>query len=85
MSQAEARPLTGAERAKRFRERRYMNATPTDVQFDRELRTVFFQSIENEALAPLMVKLLAVTRERLRKRFNPDGIDSVIAKYEGRR
>ena len=85
MNQAEAKPLTGAERAKRYREKRFMAAVPTDVQFDRELRTVFFQSIDNEALAPLMVKLLAVTRERLRKRFSVDGIDSVIAKYEGRR
>ena len=64
MSQCEAKPLTGAERAKRFRERRYLNATPTDVQFDRELREVFFKSLENDSLAPLMVKVLAVTRER---------------------
>jgi hypothetical protein len=81
MSQAEAKPMTGAERAKRFRERRFINATPTGVQFDRELRAVFFQSLDNETMAPLVVKILAVTRERLRKKFSKDGIDSVIAKY----
>jgi hypothetical protein len=62
MSQCEARPMTGAERAKRFRERRFLNATPTDQQFDRELRETFFKSLDNEAMAPLMVKILAVTR-----------------------
>jgi hypothetical protein len=54
MSQCEAKPLTGAERAKRFRERRYLNATPTDIQFDRELRIVLFENIANESLTPAL-------------------------------
>jgi hypothetical protein len=57
--------------------RRVINATPTDVQFDRELRAVFFKSLENESLVKMMVKILAVRRERMRKRYSEDGIDSV--------
>jgi hypothetical protein len=74
--------MTGAERAKRFRERRYLNATPTDIQFDRELRIVLIENIANENLTP--AKTLSLVRERLRKRFSQDGIDSVIAKYGDR-
>jgi hypothetical protein len=83
MSQAEAKPLTGAERAKRFRERRFLNATPTDLQFDRELRIVIIENIANESLTP--AKAVALVRERLSKRFSRDGINEVIAKYGDRR
>jgi hypothetical protein len=36
-------------------------------------------------LAPQIVKVLAVTRERLRKRFSEAGINSLISKYGDRR
>lgn len=83
MIQSEVKPLTGAERAKRFRARRSLNATPTDVQFDRELRIVLIEHVGNETMTP--AKAIALVRERLAKRFSMDGINQVIAKYGDRR
>jgi hypothetical protein len=74
---------TGAERAKRFRVRRFLNATPTDVQFDRELQIVIIENITNESLTP--AKAVVLVRERLAKRFSFDGINEVIAKCGDRR
>ena len=56
-----------------FRERRFLNATPTDVQFDRELRIVIIENITNESLTP--AKAVVLVRERLAKRFSLDGIN----------
>lgn len=75
--------MTGAERARKFREKRYMAAVPTNAQFDRELRLVVIENVANESMTP--AKALVLVRERLSKRFSVDGINSVIAAYGERR
>jgi hypothetical protein len=75
-------PMTGAQRARKWRERRSVEAVPTNAQFDRELRLVVIENVANEAMTP--AKALVLVRERLSKRFSRDGIDSAIAAYGDR-
>jgi hypothetical protein len=81
MTDEPKRALTGAERGKRWRERLSARSVPTDVQFDRELRIVVITHVADETMT--LAKAVGLTRERLRRRFSGDGIDSVIAKYAG--
>jgi hypothetical protein len=81
--ETEARPMTGAERARKWRERRSSAAIPTNAQFDRELLIVVIENVANETMTP--AKALVLVRERLAKRFSREGIDSVIAAYGDRR
>jgi hypothetical protein len=74
--------MTGAERARKWRERRSVEAVPTNAQFDRELRLVVIENVANESMTP--AKALVLVRERLARRFSRDGIDSVIAAYGDR-
>ena len=73
--------MTGAERAKRFRERLRDNAVPSTPQFDRELRRIVIRHVADETMT--LAKAVSMTRERLTKRFSRDGIDEVIAKFAG--
>lgn len=78
------RPMTGPERAKRYREKRAASRTPTDVQFDRELRIVVIENVANPAMTP--ARTVGLVRERLvRRGFSADGIDAIILRYGDRR
>ncbi len=79
---SQKQPMTGAQRAKKWREKRFMSAVPTNAQFDRELRLVIIEHVANESMTP--AKALVLVRERLAKRFSVDGINQVIAAYGDR-
>jgi hypothetical protein len=76
------RATTSTERGRRWRERLHMQAVPTDVQFDRELRIVVIAHAADPTMT--LAKAVALVRERLSRRFSVDGINEVIAKYGDR-
>jgi hypothetical protein len=75
--------MIGAERARKFREKRSTSAVPTNAQFDRELRLVVIEHLSNVSMT--LAKALRLVRERLAKRFSVEGINQVIAAYGDRR
>lgn len=56
-------------------------SAPSPAQFDRMLRVVVIENAGNDSLTP--ARALALTRDRLAKRFSVDGINTVIARMAG--
>ncbi|WP_156526980.1 hypothetical protein [Bradyrhizobium sp.] len=44
--------MTGAERTRKFSEKRYVAAAPINAQFDRELRLVIIHHVSNDSVTP---------------------------------
>lgn len=76
----ERKALTGPEQARRHREKRAAARTPTDVQFDRELRVVVTENVANASMT--LALAVSLVRERLvRRGYAVDGVTSIIAGY----
>lgn len=74
-------PSSGAERIRRMRQRLRDQSAPSPAQFGRMLRVVVIENAGNDNLTP--ARALALTRDRLARRFSVDGINTVIARMAG--